>query len=151
MNSIVRKIANKKVKWRRGFDKPYTQKMPRLLLERNQGNLRNSSFMLRSMAKKSKLEWEKQDASQTVFTLILYELFSVEDFEVEVASILLVLIQRLINSFSFLPEKIQSDCTVFSSLIFCFKFCWSSWMNATHCAVQKHHKTGLNVRPLGAP
>ena len=55
---------------------------------------------------------------------------------------LLVLIQRLINSFSFF---------VISSLIFCFKFCWSSWTNTTHFAVQKHPKTVLNVRPLGAP
>ena len=84
MNSIVRKIANKKVKRWRGFDKPYTQKMPRLLLERNQESLRSSSFMLRSIAKKSKLEWEKQDASQTVFTLILYELFAVEDFRISI-------------------------------------------------------------------
>ena len=33
LNSIVGKIANKKVKRRRGFDKPYTQKMPLLLKE----------------------------------------------------------------------------------------------------------------------
>ena len=41
--------------------------------------------MLRSIAKKSKLEWEKQDAGQTVFTLILYELFAVEDFRISIS------------------------------------------------------------------
>ena len=33
LNSIVGKIANKNVKQQRGFDKPYSQKMPRLLKE----------------------------------------------------------------------------------------------------------------------